>query len=35
MLTINKYQEEVMQGNIDKLASRKEHGVLHGSGDAR
>lgn len=27
--------EEVMQGNIDKLASRKERGVLHGSGDAR
>ena len=27
--------EEVMQGNLDKLASRKERGVLHGSGDDR
>ena len=27
--------EEVMQGNIDKLASRKSRGVLHGSGDDR
>ena len=27
--------EEVMQKNIDKLASRKERGVLHGSGDNR
>lgn len=27
--------EEVMQGNIDKLTSRKERGVIHGSGDNR
>lgn len=27
--------EEVMQGNLDKLASRKERGVIHGSGDDR
>ena len=27
--------EEVMQGNIDKLTSRKERNVLHGSGDNR
>ena len=27
--------EEVMQGNLDKLASRKQRGVLHGSGDDR
>ena len=27
--------EEVMQGNLDKLTSRKERGVLHGSGDDR
>lgn len=27
--------EEVMQGNIDKLTSRKERGVIHGSGDDR
>ena len=27
--------EEVMQGNLDKLASRKERGVIHGSGDNR
>lgn len=27
--------EEVAQGNIDKLISRKERGVIHGSGDNR
>lgn len=27
--------EDVMQGNLDKLADRKERGVLHGSGDNR
>ena len=27
--------EDVMQANLDKLASRKERGVLHGSGDDR
>ena len=27
--------EEVMQGNIDKLESRKQRGVIHGSGDNR
>lgn len=27
--------EDVMQSNLDKLASRKERGVLHGSGDDR
>lgn len=27
--------EEVMQGNLDKLASRKARGVIHGSGDDR
>ena len=27
--------EDVMQTNLMKLASRKEHGVLHGSGDDR
>lgn len=27
--------EEVMQRNLDKLASRKERGVIHGSGDNR
>ena len=27
--------EDVMQGNLDKLASRKARGVLHGSGDDR
>lgn len=27
--------EEVMQKNLDKLASRKERGVIHGSGDDR
>ena len=27
--------EEVMQGNLDKLASRAERGVIHGSGDNR
>ena len=27
--------EEVMQGNLDKLASRKERGVIHGAGDDR
>lgn len=27
--------EDVMQLNLDKLASRKERGVLHGSGDNR
>lgn len=26
---------EVMQKNLDKLASRKERGVIHGSGDNR
>lgn len=26
---------DVMQGNLDKLASRKARGVLHGSGDDR
>lgn len=27
--------EEVMQGNLDKLVSRKERGVIHGAGDDR
>jgi NTP pyrophosphatase (non-canonical NTP hydrolase) len=27
--------EEIMQMNLDKLASRKQRGVLSGSGDAR
>lgn len=27
--------EEVAQGNINKLISRKERGVIHGSGDNR
>ena len=27
--------EDVMQGNLDKLASRKARGVIHGSGDNR
>ena len=27
--------EEIMQMNLDKLASRKERGVLSGSGDSR
>lgn len=27
--------EEVAQKNLDKLASRKERGVIHGSGDNR
>lgn len=27
--------EDVMQANLDKLASRKARGVLHGSGDNR
>ncbi len=27
--------EDVMQKNLDKLASRKERGVIHGSGDNR
>lgn len=27
--------EEVMQKNLDKLASRKARGVIHGSGDNR
>lgn len=27
--------EDVMQGNLDKLADRKARGVLHGSGDNR
>ena len=27
--------EEVMQGNLDKLASRAARGVIHGSGDNR
>lgn len=27
--------EEVAQKNLDKLASRKERGVIHGSGDDR
>lgn len=27
--------EDVMQGNLDKLASRKERGVIHGDGDNR
>ena len=27
--------EEVMQGNLDKLASRKARGVIHGNGDDR
>lgn len=26
---------EVMQGNLDKLASRRERGVIHGEGDDR
>lgn len=27
--------EDVMQANLDKLASRKKRGVIHGSGDER
>lgn len=27
--------ESIMQGNLDKLRSRKERGVIHGSGDNR
>lgn len=27
--------KEIAQANLDKLASRKERGVLHGSGDLR
>ena len=27
--------EDIMQGNLDKLASRKARGVIHGSGDNR
>lgn len=27
--------EDVMQGNLDKLTSRKERGVIHGDGDNR
>lgn len=27
--------ENVMQGNLDKLADRKERGVIHGDGDDR
>ena len=27
--------EDVMQGNLDKLASRKARGLIHGSGDNR
>lgn len=27
--------EDVMQKNLDKLASRKERGVIHGNGDER
>lgn len=32
---LNVSMEEVMQKNIDKLTSRKERNVLHGSGDDR
>lgn len=32
---LNVSLEEVMQKNVDKLASRKERGVIHGSGDDR
>lgn len=32
---LNLNLEDVMQGNLDKLASRKARGVLHGSGDDR
>ena len=32
---INVSMEEVMQKNIDKLTSRKERNVIHGSGDDR
>ena len=27
--------EEIMQKNLDKLASRKQRGVIHGNGDER
>ncbi|MCR4630832.1 MAG: nucleoside triphosphate pyrophosphohydrolase family protein [Treponema sp.] len=32
---LNLKLEDVMQGNLDKLASRKARGVIHGSGDNR
>lgn len=32
---LNVSMEEVMQKNIDKLTSRKERNVIHGSGDNR
>lgn len=34
-ITFNKSMNEIAQGNIDKLASRKRRGVIHGSGDER
>lgn len=33
--TLNVSLEDVMQKNLDKLASRKARGVIHGSGDNR
>ena len=30
-----RWLEDVMQANLDKLASRKERGVIHGDGDNR
>lgn len=32
---MNVSMERVMQGNIDKLTSRRERNVIHGSGDDR
>lgn len=34
-ITFNKSMNEIAQGNIEKLASRKRRGVIHGSGDNR
>ena len=34
-ILVEELAEDVMQGNLDKLASRKERGVIHGDGDNR